>query len=58
MTAWFDGAHLASQLHVPVLGVGAAPPEAPHSSNEYVVLSDLFAGAETIALALHRLLSV
>ena len=56
MPAWFDGAHIARQLQVPVLGVGAAPPEAPHSSKEYVVLSDLFAGAETVALAIHRLL--
>jgi len=55
LQAWFDGAHLALQLGVPVVGMGASAAGTAHSSNEYVVLDDLVAGAKAVALTLLRL---
>jgi len=54
--SWFDAAHLAHQLKIPVVGLGFGTPGAAHGANEYVVLEDLFTGARTVALALSRLL--
>ena len=57
LMAWFDAAHLARQLEIPAIGLGFGTPGTAHGSGEYVVLEDLFIGARTLALTLHRLLS-
>lgn len=57
MPAWFDAAHLARQLNIPTLGMGAGSPGRAHSAGEYVVIDDLVAGAKTVALTLHRFLA-
>ena len=57
LMAWFDAAHLARQLEIPAIGLGFGTPGTAHGSGEYVVLEDLFVGARTLALTLHRLLS-
>lgn len=54
--AWFDGAHLARQLHVPVVGMGYGNPECPHADVEYVEIEALEQGARAVALSLYRLL--
>lgn len=54
--AWFDGAHLARQLHVPVAGMGYGTPGCPHADVEYVEIDALAEGARAVALSLHRLL--
>ncbi|MFC1526066.1 M20 family metallopeptidase [Candidatus Latescibacterota bacterium] len=54
--AWFDGAHLARQLGIPVAGMGYGTPGCPHAAVEYVLLDDLFEGARAVALTLYRLL--
>lgn len=56
MTAWFDGAHLARRLGIPCVGAGRGTPGKPHSADEYVVIDDLLKGAQSLALALYRLL--
>lgn len=56
MPAWFDGAHLARQLGIPVVSMGRGTPGAAHSAGESVVVEDLLTGAESLALALARLL--
>ena len=56
LTAWFDAAHLARQLNIPTLGLGCGTPGAAHAAGEYVVLEELFTGARTLSLILHRLL--
>lgn len=58
MSAWFDGAHLARHLGVPVLSMGRGTPGTAHTDNEYVVVDGLLRGARAMALALHRLLAV
>lgn len=54
--AWFDGAHLARQLGIPVAGTGFGTAGCAHAATEYAVLDELFAGARIVALALFRLL--
>jgi len=54
--AWFDGAHLARQLRVPVAGMGYGTPGCPHADVEYVEIEALEEGARAVALSLHRLL--
>ncbi|MFA6107171.1 MAG: M20/M25/M40 family metallo-hydrolase [Candidatus Latescibacterota bacterium] len=56
MPAWIDAAHLARQLRVPAVALGAGTAGTAHGAGEYVVLADLYSGARTLALALHRLL--
>ena len=56
LMAWFDAAHLARQLEIPAVGLGFGTPGTAHGAGEYAVLDDLFAGARTVALVLHRLL--
>lgn len=56
LIAWFDAAHLARQLKIPTIGLGFSTPGTAHGSGEYVVLEDLFTGAQVVALALYRLL--
>jgi len=55
--AWFDGAHLARQLGVPVAGTGFGTAGRAHTPDEYVELDDLFEGARIVALAMFRLLA-
>lgn len=57
MPAWFDGSHLARQLNIPTFSLGHGVPGAPHTPDEYAVLDDLYRGAQTVALTLHRLLA-
>lgn len=57
MPAWFDGAHLARQLNIPTFSLGHGVPGAAHTPDEYAVLDDLYHGAQTVALTLHRLLA-
>ncbi len=54
--AWLDAAHLARQLRVPTVALGAGAAGAAHGAGEYAVIDDLAAGARTVALVLHRLL--
>ena len=54
MPAWFDAAHLARQLGVPTVGLGAATPGQAHAAGEYVDVAGLVQGAQSLALALHR----
>jgi len=54
--AWFDGAHLARQLGIPVAGTGFGTAGRAHTADEYVDLDDLFEGARIVALAMFRIL--
>ncbi len=56
MPAWFDAAHLSAMLDIPVLGIGSGMPGMSHTAGEYARLDDLYRGARSVALTVHRLL--
>jgi acetylornithine deacetylase len=58
MRAWCDAAWLSRKLRIPVIGLGHGTPGTAHGAEEHVVLDDLHRGAKTVALTLHRILSV
>ena len=51
MPAWFDGAHLARHLKIPVLSMGRGAPGTAHTAVEYVDVKELLRGAQAVALA-------
>jgi acetylornithine deacetylase/succinyl-diaminopimelate desuccinylase-like protein len=56
MTAWFDAAHLAVNAGVSVVGLGSGKEGAAHGATEHILIDDMVAGAQAVALALHSLL--
>ncbi len=56
LQAWFDAAHLARQLGIPAVGIGAGSPGTAHGAGEYAILDDLYAGTRVVALGIYRLL--
>jgi acetylornithine deacetylase len=57
LAAWYDGARLSRRLRIPVIGLGHGTHGQAHTSSEQVLISDLVAGARTVALTLLRLMT-
>lgn len=57
LAAWYDGARLGRRLKIPVVGLGHGLHGQAHTAGEFVYISDLMAGARTVALTLLRLLT-
>jgi acetylornithine deacetylase len=54
--AWFDAAHFARQLKIPVIGFGPGKLGCSHSSAEHIEIEDLLNHCQVLMLGLYQLL--